>query len=173
MCSEVSVNSPGNHRSTRSGACGLIWLNTGKLTRPGRCKDWRIESLYSCNSSVLCRVVGLRPKWIYTVIGPHRMRNHEQRPVGNDSVPIQLAQCWFPGLAISSAIIIIQDGSKSKLMILSEYVSKTQKIGGIWTNTNIYRENEALSDIFTWNILRHYCFMFKYSMTKSSQWNYC
>ena len=24
---------------------------------------------------------------------------------GNDSVPIQLAQCWFPGLAFSSAII--------------------------------------------------------------------
>jgi len=23
--------------------------------------------------------------------------------IGNESVPIQLAQCWFPGLAISSA----------------------------------------------------------------------
>jgi len=23
--------------------------------------------------------------------------------IGNDSVPIQLAQCWFPGLAISNA----------------------------------------------------------------------
>ena len=25
----------------------------------------------------------------------------------------------------------------------------------MWTNTNSYRENEAMSDIFTWNILRH------------------
>ena len=25
--------------------------------------------------------------------------------IGNDSVPIQLAQCWFPGLAISNARI--------------------------------------------------------------------
>ena len=40
-----------------------------------------------------------------------------------------------------------------------------------WTNTNSYRESEALSDIFTWTILRHGCFMFKYSMTESSQWN--
>ena len=26
--------------------------------------------------------------------------------IGNESVPIQLAQCWFPGLAISAAKII-------------------------------------------------------------------
>ena len=45
-----------------------------------------------------------------------------------------------------------QGGSKSKLLIFSEYVNKTEKIGGTWTNTNSYRENEALSDIFTWNI---------------------
>ena len=42
---------------------------------------------------------------------------------------------------------------KSKLLILSEYFNKTEKIGETWTNTNSYRENEALSDIFTWNIL--------------------
>ena len=62
---------------------------------------------------------------------------------------------------------------KSKLLILSEYVNKTEKIGGMWTNKNSYRENEVLSDIFTWNILRHNCFMFKYAMAESSQWNYC
>jgi len=55
-------------------------------------------------------------------------------------------------------------GQKSKLLILSECVNKTEKVGGMWTNTNRYRENEALSDIFTWNILRHNCFMFKYSV---------
>ncbi len=30
---------------TRSGACGLIWLNTGKLTRSRHSKDWQIEDL--------------------------------------------------------------------------------------------------------------------------------
>jgi len=38
---------------------------------------------------------------------------------------------------------------KSKLLILSEYVNKTEKIGETLTNTNSYRESEALSDIFT------------------------
>jgi len=58
--------------------------------------------------------------------------------------------------------------SKLKLLILSEYVNKTEKIGGMWTTKNSYRENEVglLSDTFTWNILRHNCYMFKYSMTK-------
>ena len=32
--------------TTRSGACGLIRLNAGKLTRPGREKDWQIESSF-------------------------------------------------------------------------------------------------------------------------------
>ena len=38
-------------------------------------------------------------------------------------------------------------GQKSKLLILSEYVNKTEKIGGAWTNTNSYGKDEALSDI--------------------------
>jgi len=53
---------------------------------------------------------------------------------------------------------------KSKLLVLSEYVNKTAKIGGTWTNTNSYRENEASCDILAWNILLHYCFMVRYSM---------
>ena len=57
---------------------------------------------------------------------------------------------------------IYRVGHKSKRLILNECVNKTEKIGGMWTNTNIYRENGALSDIFTWNILRRNCFMFKY-----------
>jgi len=61
---------------------------------------------------------------------------------------------------------------KSKLLILSEYVNKTEKIGGTWTNKNSYRENKVLSDIFSWNILGH-CFVLKYFMTESNQWNYC
>jgi len=38
---------------------------------------------------------------------------------------------------------------KGKLLILREYVIKTEKIGGMWTNKNSYRDNEVLSDIFT------------------------
>jgi len=37
---------------------------------------------------------------------------------------------------------------KSKLLILSKYVNKTEKIGGMRTNTKSYRENEVLADIF-------------------------
>jgi len=40
-------------------------------------------------------------------------------------------------------------GQKSKLVILSVYVNKTEKIGGTLTTTNSYGENEAVSDIFT------------------------
>jgi len=38
---------------------------------------------------------------------------------------------------------------KSKLVILSECVNKTEKVGKMSTNTNSYGENKALSDIFT------------------------
>jgi len=44
-------------------------------------------------------------------------------------------------------------GQESKLLILSEYMNKNEKIGGMWTYTNSYRENEALSDIFMFSIL--------------------
>jgi len=33
-------------------------------------------------------------------------------PMGNESVPIQLAQCWFPGLAICNAKIYIYFSNK-------------------------------------------------------------
>jgi len=33
-------------------------------------------------------------------------------PVGNESVPIQLAQCWFPGLAVYNAEIQIHLSNK-------------------------------------------------------------
>jgi len=68
-------------------------------------------------------------------------------------------------------VYLYRVGRKRKLLILSEYVNKTEKIGGMWTNTNRCREN-VLSDIFTWNILHHKCFVLRYSMTESSQWNY-
>jgi len=64
-------------------------------------------------------------------------------------------------------------GSESKVLILSECVNKTDEIGATWTNTNSYREKEALSDIFTRNILLHNrpnCFMFKFSITEIMTW---
>jgi len=36
----------------------------------------------------------------WTTLAPHTMRAVS---IGNESVPIQLAQCWFPRLAISNA----------------------------------------------------------------------
>jgi len=89
--------------------------------------------------------------------------------------------CWVFSVCLRAHADLIQPLAvrytgwvkKIKLLILSEYGNKTEKIGGMWTNTNSYRESEALSDIFTWNILCHNCFMFKYSMTERNQWNYC
>ena len=71
------------------------------------------------------------------------------------------------GLISQERLKIYRVAQKSKLLILSKYVNKTEKIGGTWTNTKSYRENEALCDIFTWNILLHNCFMFKCSMSES------
>jgi len=33
----------------------------------------------------------------------HLLNDYYLNCTGNESVPIQLAQCWFPGLAISNA----------------------------------------------------------------------
>ena len=33
-------------------------------------------------------------------------------------------------------------------------------MGGLWRDTNVYRENEALSYIFMWNILRHFIVLY-------------
>jgi len=47
----------------------------------------------------------------------------------------------------------IQGGPKSKLLILSEYVNKTEKIGVMRTNTNIYREILYVTIVLCLNIL--------------------
>jgi len=71
----------------------------------------------------------------------------------------------IPGVTV----VIYRVDQKSKLVILSEYVNKTENIGEMWTNTNIYRENAALSYIFTWNILRRNCSMSKYSINEVNE----
>jgi len=63
------------------------------------------------------------------------------------------AQIFWP-LAMEMILLIIVSsfyrvGQKSKLLILSEYVNKTEKLGGTEQNTIGYGENEALSDIFS------------------------
>ena len=40
------------------------------------------------------------------------LQAHICQPIGNESVPIQLAQCWFPGLAISNAKLLIYFSNK-------------------------------------------------------------
>jgi len=45
--------------------------------------------------------------------------------IGNENVPIQLAQCWFPGLTISNAKILIYFSNKIYGSSLS---NSTQKL---------------------------------------------
>jgi len=59
---------------------------------------------------------------------------------------------WLPRTGISSGTLrsVIEYG-----LPLPFYVNKTEKIGWTWTNTNSYRENKALPDIFSWNIFTY------------------
>jgi len=43
--------------------------------------------------------------YYYVLLRHNGGKTEHSSSVGNESVPIQLAQCWFPGLAISSAKI--------------------------------------------------------------------
>ena len=47
--------------------------------------------------------------------------------------------------AVADVFSLGLQGGKGKLLISSEYVNKTEKIGGMWTNTNSYRENTIFS----------------------------
>jgi len=61
---------------------------------------------------------------------------------------------------------------KSKLLILSKYVNKTEDM----RNVNKYKQLQRKWSIFWYfhvKYLRHNCFMFKYSVTESCRWNYC
>jgi len=64
---------------------------------------------------------------------------------------LKMTRILFGGLSstLASTLSVYRVGQKSKLLILSQYVDKTEKIGGMWTRKNSYRENEVLSDIFT------------------------
>jgi len=109
-----------------------------------------------------------RPIIIYLFNGSHRMTWHEVtkgiiavfKNRFKVCIVLKSAVLAFSAFhSFATALLYLYDsnlyrvGQKSKLLILSEYVNKTEKVGGKWTNKNSYRENEALADIFTWNIL--------------------
>ena len=53
--------------------------------------------------------------------------------VGNESVPIQLAQCRFPGLAISSAKILLYFSNK---MYASNFIKQHSETVMVWNYQN-------------------------------------
>ena len=53
--------------------------------------------------------------------------------IGHKSAPIQLAQCWFPGLAISSAKIFIYFSNK---IYRSDFVEQHTETVMVWNNGN-------------------------------------
>ena len=52
-------------------------------------------------------------------------RTDNEANIGNESVPIQLAQCWFPGLAISNAKILIYFSNKIYVSNFIKQLSET------------------------------------------------
>ena len=54
-------------------------------------------------------------------------------PIGNESVPIQLAQCRFPGLAISNAKILIRFSNK---IYRSNFIKQYSKTVTVWNYRN-------------------------------------
>jgi len=65
----------------------------------------------NAGSATLSAYVEVRPHTCYIRYRPMSILEATARAdtirydTGNESVPIQLAQCWFPGLAISKAEI--------------------------------------------------------------------
>ena len=124
ICSEVSVNSPGNPCSQsgrRKGRLRLEGFPEKDIFKPG-VEEWRGDRWWkwwvdgtdvlnplndhSTYGSVPCGIL---------VFCRHRFWWNSSRisdclfwpcgVIGKESVPVQLAQCWFPGLAISNAKI--------------------------------------------------------------------
>ena len=81
---------------------------------------------------------------------------------GGEAVNVVLRCVCTPGQV---CVHLYRVGQTSKLLNLSEGVNKTEKMGETWTDKNSYRENEALSDVFSREIF--------YVTVESSQWNYC
>ena len=64
------------------------------------------------------------------------VRNQPLPAIWNESVPIQLTQCWFPGLAISSANIYILRQSYDYLTIMPKLRSMTAHSGNLLLHHN-------------------------------------
>ena len=54
--------------------------------------------------------------------------------IGNENVPVQLKQCWFPGLAISSANIKIYCSSK---LSGSNFIKQHSETVMVWNYQNV------------------------------------
>jgi len=114
--------------------------------------DVKVETYYHGHQSVLIARDRryMCNKAFYTDLSPWPMTlTVNPSELWSWSIHTQLIKDKFASCNNLLNTFIYRVGEKSKLLILSEYVNKTEKIGGTWTNTNSYIENEALSDIFT------------------------
>jgi len=75
-------------------------------------------------------------------------------------------------LWINCSFNIYRVGQKSKLLILSKYVNKIEKIEGC-EQIKTATEKTKYCLIFSHEIFYVNCFIFQYSMTESNQCNYC
>jgi len=103
-----------------------------------------ITFLASCNQVAVCRLLLVIFDLIWFL---------SQAIVYICTVHSMHFRCLTAGTQSDTALTgnrpVYRMGQKSKLLLLCKYVNKTEKIGGTWTSTNSYRENEALSDTFT------------------------
>jgi len=129
-----------------------------------------ITFLASCNQVAVCRLLLVIFDLIWFL---------SQAIVYICTVHSMRFRCLTAGTQSDTALTgsrpVYRVGQKSKLLLLCKYVNKTEKIGGTRTSTNYKQLQRKWSIVwyFHVNILRHNCFVFKYSTTESSQWNYC
>ena len=159
-------NEPNSRGRSRDSEC--YWTGNEQQLTPHLlliiCSETSSEQHYdSCQCSIVIGAI------IYIFIHRWRRRKHARKQTTRNTekkqmhIPLLTMSNFTQQIMKLSAVdrgsihFDIQGGSKSNLLIFSEYVNKTEKIGGMWTKKNSYRENEVLSDIFSWNILWHNC----------------
>ena len=124
--------------------------------------DVKVETYYHGHQSVLIARDRryMCNKAFYTDLSPWPMTlTVNPSELRSWSIHTQLIKDKFASCNNLLNTFIYRVGEKSKLLILSEYVNKTEKIGVMWTNTNSYRESEDLSAISMWNIFTSQVFL--------------
>ena len=87
------------------------------------------------------------------LLQPSALLPAEDDATGNESVPIQLAQCWFSGLAISNAKILIYFSNK---IHGSSFIKQHSKTVMVWNYRNAdcsLRERFIVSSIIIFGTL--------------------